>query len=74
MLMVDDLNVLVVDDESGLADLYAVWLGDDHEVETAYSGQGALEEVTDDTDIVFLDRRMPQMSGDEVLILSAKCS
>ena len=65
--MVDDLNVLVVDDESGLADLYAVWLGDDYEVETAYSGQGALEEVTDDTDIVFLDRRMPQMSGDEVL-------
>ena len=65
--MVDDLNVLVVDDESGLADLYAVWLGDDHEVETAYSGQEALEEVTDDTDIVFLDRRMPQMSGDEVL-------
>jgi CheY-like chemotaxis protein len=65
--MVDDLNVLVVDDESGLADLYAVWLGDDHEVETAYSGQEALEEVTADTDIVFLDRRMPQMSGDEVL-------
>ena len=65
--MVDDLNVLVVDDESGLADLYAVWLGDDHEVETAYSGQEALEEVTADTDIVFLDRRMPQMSGDKVL-------
>jgi len=65
--MVDDLNVLVVDDESGLADLYTVWLGDDHDVETAYSGQEAVEKVTADTDVVVLDRRMPQLSGDEVL-------
>jgi CheY-like chemotaxis protein len=65
--MVDGLNVLVVDDERGLADLYAVWLGDDNETETADSGQEAVEKVTSDTDIVILDRRMPQMSGDEVL-------
>jgi len=65
--MVDDLNVLAIDDESGLADLYTVWLADDHEVQTAYSGQEAVQKVTADTDIVFLDRRMPQMSGDEVL-------
>ena len=37
--MVDDLNVLVVDDESGLADLYTVWLADHHDVQTAYGGQ-----------------------------------
>jgi len=67
--MVDGLNVLVVDDERGLADLYAVWLGDDHEVKTAYSGQEAVEKVTSDTDIVILDRRMPQMSGDKVLTI-----
>ena len=65
--MVDDLNVLVVDDESGLADLYTVWLADHHDVQTAYSGQEALEKVTTDTDVVVLDRRMPQLSGDEVL-------
>jgi len=65
--MVGDLNILVVDDESGLADLYTVWLSDNHNVETAYSGEEALEKVDGDTDIVFLDRRMPQMSGDEVL-------
>ena len=65
--MIDDLNVLVVDDESGLADLYAMWLADDHNIQTAYNGQEAVEKVTADTDIVFLDRRMPQMSGDEVL-------
>jgi len=65
--MVDGLNILVVDDESRLADLYTVWLADHHDVQTAYSGQEALEKVTTDTDIVILDRRMPQLSGDEVL-------
>jgi len=65
--MVGDLNILVVDDESGLADLYTVWLSDNHDVDTAYSGAEAMEKVDGDTDIVFLDRRMPQMSGDEVL-------
>jgi len=65
--MVGDLNILVVDDESGLADLYTVWLSDNHDVDTAYSGEEAIEKVDGDTDIVFLDRRMPQMSGDDVL-------
>jgi DNA-binding response OmpR family regulator len=65
--MVGELNILVVDDESGLADLYTVWLSDDHDVETAYGGEEAIEKLDAETDIVFLDRRMPQMSGDEVL-------
>jgi len=65
--MVSDLNILVVDDESGLADLYTVWLSDTHDVETAYSGEEAIQKVDGDTDIVFLDRRMPHVSGDEVL-------
>jgi DNA-binding response OmpR family regulator len=65
--MVSGLSILVVDDEVGLADLYTVWLSDNHDVETAYSGEEAVEKVDSDTDIVFLDRRMPQMSGDEVL-------
>jgi DNA-binding response OmpR family regulator len=65
--MVSGLSILVVDDETGLADLYAVWLSDNHNVETAYSGEEALAKVDAAIDIVFLDRRMPQMSGDEVL-------
>jgi DNA-binding response OmpR family regulator len=65
--MVGGLNVLVVDDDRGLADLFTVWLSEDHDVQTAYSGQEAIENVTANTDIVVLDRRMPQMSGDEVL-------
>jgi len=62
--------VLVVEDEPDLADLYAAWLGDEYGVRTAYGGQEALEhldEVDDDVDAILLDRRMPGLSGDEVL-------
>ena len=62
--------VLVVEDEPDLADLYAAWLGDEYRVRTAYSGQEALEEldtVDNGVDAILLDRRMPGLSGDEVL-------
>ncbi|WP_144799008.1 HalX domain-containing protein [Halorubrum depositum] len=62
--------VLVVEDEPDLADLYAAWLGDEYRVRTAYGGQEALDrldEVDDDVDAILLDRRMPGLSGDEVL-------
>lgn len=65
--MATGTKVLVVDDEASLADLYATWLEGDREVETAYGGREALEMVDSDTDIVLLDRRMPEVSGDEVL-------
>lgn len=60
-------QILVVDDEPEIADLYATWLQRDHEVQTAYSGPEALDVAAESVDIVFLDRRMPRMSGDEVL-------
>jgi len=62
--------VLVVEDEPDLADLYAAWLGDEYRVRTAYGGQEALDEVDaaeDTVDAILLDRRMPGLSGDEVL-------
>jgi len=62
--------VLVVEDEPDLADLYAAWLGDEYRVRTAYGGQEALEqldEADDDVNAILLDRRMPGLSGDEVL-------
>jgi two-component system response regulator AdeR len=62
--------VLVVEDEPDLADLYAAWLGAEYRVRTAYGGQEALEELDeadDDVDAILLDRRMPGLSGDEVL-------
>lgn len=63
----DDPVVLVVEDEPDLADLYAAWLDDDYEVRTAYGGHEALEALDDDVAVVLLDRRMPGLSGDEVL-------
>ncbi|ELZ39600.1 response regulator transcription factor [Halorubrum tebenquichense] len=62
--------VLVVEDEPDLADLYAAWLGDEYRVRTAYGGHEALDqldEAEDEVDAILLDRRMPGLSGDEVL-------
>ena len=60
-------QVLIVEDETDLADLYAIYLSDLYEVQTANDGRTALEVVGNDTDVVLLDRRMPDMTGDEVL-------
>ena len=60
-------TVLVVDDEPDIAKAYAKWLEDDHEVEVKTSGQDALESIDDSVDVLLLDRRMPGMSGDDML-------
>jgi len=59
--------VVVVDDERDVADLYTTYLRDYYDVRTAYGGQEALEVIDDTVDVVLLDRRMPEMSGDDVL-------
>jgi len=63
----NDLTILVVDDEEDIADLYTTWLRMEYTVRTAYNGEEALEQADADVDIVFLDRQMPDYSGDEVL-------
>lgn len=63
----DNPLVLVVEDESDLADLYAAWLQGEYRVRTAYGGKEALDQLDDEVDVVLLDRRMPGLSGDEVL-------
>jgi len=60
-------TVLVVDDERGLADLYAIWLEEDYDVRTAYDGSEALDALDASVDVVLLDRQMPDVSGDGVL-------
>jgi DNA-binding response OmpR family regulator len=59
--------VLVVEDEPDLADLYATWLDDDYRVRTAYGGREALDAVDGEISVILLDRRMPDLPGDEVL-------
>lgn len=63
----DRPRILVVDDERGLADLFAAWLRSEYTVETATSGKEALDRIDDTIDVCFLDRRMPGVTGDEVL-------
>lgn len=61
-------RALVVDDEREVADAYALRLRGVCDIETAYSGQAAIQTVSErDIDIVLLDRHMPGMSGDDVL-------
>ncbi|HKJ59986.1 MAG TPA: HalX domain-containing protein [Halobacteriales archaeon] len=60
-------TVLVVDDEEEVADVYALQLETQYDVLTAYGGEEALDVVTEDVDVTLLDRRMPDLSGDEVL-------
>nr|WP_206043428.1 HalX domain-containing protein [Haloarcula rubripromontorii] len=63
----EEATVLVVDDEQDIADLYSTWLQTAHDVRTAHSGTEALQLADASVDVVFLDRQMPEMSGDEVL-------
>ena len=60
-------TVLVVDDEPDVADAYAAQLESDFIVSTAYGGEEALDKIDASVDVVLLDRRMPDIAGDEVL-------
>lgn len=60
-------KVLVVDDNPDYVDMYARWLADEFDVETAYGGETALARLDSDIDVVLLDRRMPDLRGEKVL-------
>ncbi|ADD07086.1 receiver box response regulator [Natrialba magadii ATCC 43099] len=63
----DTPTILIVEDEPDLANLYTVWLGDEYDTKTASNGSEALELIDESVDVVLLDRRMPELSGDAVL-------
>ncbi|MFB6121650.1 MAG: HalX domain-containing protein [Halobacteriaceae archaeon] len=65
--MTETPTVLVVDDETEITALYGEWLSDSYDVRRAYNGEEALEKVDESVAVVLLDRRMPDLSGDEVL-------
>lgn len=60
-------TVLIVDDEEDVVKIYALALSDAYDVRKAYGGEEALEKVDDTVDVVLLDRRMPGLSGQDVL-------
>jgi DNA-binding response OmpR family regulator len=63
----DRATVLLVDDQPDLVSLYETFLSDRYAVRTATGGEDALEVIDETIDVALLDRRMPDMSGDEVL-------
>ncbi|MBX0295762.1 winged helix-turn-helix transcriptional regulator [Haloarcula nitratireducens] len=60
-------TVLVVDDDPRLARMHAGWLAEEYDVETAFNGKDAITALSDEIDVVLLDRRMPGLSGDDLL-------
>lgn len=67
MTTAQDAAVLIVDDEQPLLDSYAAMLGMHYDVDTAASGDEALQAVDHETDVALLDRRLPEWTGTEIL-------
>jgi len=63
----ENATILAVDDERELVDIYETWFGDRYTVRAAYGGREALSAFDESIDLVLLDRRMPSVSGDDVL-------
>ncbi len=61
-------TVLIVEDEAELADLYADYLRGSYAVDVAYGGEKAIEMLSDAYDAILLDRRVPVVSGNEVIL------
>lgn len=68
--VLSETKVLIIDDENMVAQMYYDWLSETGcTVEVANGGEEALKKIDGDVDVVFLDRRMPVITGDEVLNL-----
>jgi DNA-binding NtrC family response regulator len=67
----DEPVVLIVEDEDSLREMYKhrLEMGETKglDIRTAGGGPQAVEMLSDEIDVALLDRRMPEMTGDEVL-------
>jgi DNA-binding HxlR family transcriptional regulator/DNA-binding NarL/FixJ family response regulator len=59
--------VLIADDDARVSNMHETWLEDEYTVLTARDGKETLDKLTTDVDVIVLDRRMPGLTGDEVL-------
>lgn len=64
----DHPSILIVEDQPQVLEMYVIALRDQSEVHTATRGREALDVVDQSIDVVLLDRHMPGLSGDEVLV------
>lgn len=63
----EQAEIVIVEDDTSVADLYAEWLSDDYDVTIANNAEEALTAISSSTDVILLDRRLPDRSGDEIL-------
>jgi DNA-binding HxlR family transcriptional regulator/DNA-binding NarL/FixJ family response regulator len=59
--------VLVADDNEQILRMHTTWLEDEYTVRTARDGEETVQGLDTDVGVVVLDRRMPGLSGGEVL-------
>ena len=60
-------TVFIIDDEEEMIVLLEGYLGDHYTVESETSAARALQKIDSTVDVVLLDRKMPEMPGDEAL-------
>lgn len=60
-------SVLIADDDTDLRETFTLWLDEKANVREAEDGMEALAKLDSEIDVVVLDRRMPELSGPEVV-------
>ncbi|MFB6187472.1 MAG: response regulator transcription factor [Halobacteriaceae archaeon] len=60
-------NVLVVEDDDELANLYKDWLPNEISVTVVNTGTQFRETIDDTIDVVLMDRKLPDISGDKLV-------
>jgi DNA-binding HxlR family transcriptional regulator/DNA-binding response OmpR family regulator len=60
------LSVLIIENERMVTGVLADYFPDSYDVRSVQTGEEAIEEYTDDTDLLIVDRRLEGISGDEV--------
>lgn len=60
-------TVVIVEDDTAIADLYEIWLRSEYTVKAAYTREDAEPILDDSVDIAVLDRNLPDGSGDEIV-------
>jgi len=60
-------TIVIADDNPDVVDVHVEWLSANYEILTATGGEAALKAIDESVDVVLLDRRMPDLSGDAVL-------
>ncbi|SDX91405.1 response regulator transcription factor [Halopenitus persicus] len=64
----ETFTVLLADDDDAYRETLSIWLADDRwNVREATNGREAIEELDEEVDALVLDRRMPELSGPEVV-------